>query len=68
MRKAHDFEITDRINIVISSNKNLDSAIEDFSNYIKAQVLADSLIINEEGTGTEVDINDEAVTISIEKN
>ena len=67
LRKAQDFEITDRINIVISSNKNLDAAIEDFSEYIKAQVLADSLIINDEGLGTEIDVNDETVTISIEK-
>ncbi len=67
LRKAQDFEIIDRINIVISSNKNLDAAIEDFSDYIKTQVLADSLIINEEVKGTEVDVNDESVTISIEK-
>ena len=67
LRKAQGFEITDRINIVISSNKNLDAAIEDFSEYIKAQVLADSLIINDEGLGTEIDVNDETVTISIEK-
>ncbi|HZJ79160.1 MAG TPA: isoleucine--tRNA ligase [Dysgonamonadaceae bacterium] len=68
IRKAQDFEITDRISIKISSNNKLESAIEDFSDYIKAQVLADSLAIVEENTGTEVDINDEAVTISIEKN
>ena len=35
-----------------------------FSEYIKAQVLADSLIINDEGLGTEIDVNDETVTIS----
>ena len=67
LRKAQDFEIIDRINIVISSNKNLDAAIEDFSDYIKTQVLADSLIINKEVIGTEVDVNDESVTISVEK-
>ncbi len=67
LRKAQDLEIIDRINIVISSNNNLDTAIEDFSDYIKTQVLADSLIINKEVIGTEVDVNDESVTISVEK-
>ena len=67
LRKAQDLEIIDRINIEISSNNNLDTAIEDFSDYIKTQVLADSLIINKEVIGTEVDVNDESVTISVEK-
>ena len=67
LRKAQDYEITDRIDIKISSNNKLDKAVEDFSEYIKAQVLGDSLTITDNGTGTEVDINDEAVTISIEK-
>ncbi|NLZ94679.1 MAG: class I tRNA ligase family protein, partial [Bacteroidales bacterium] len=68
LRRSHDYEITDRINIAISSNNKLDEAIEQFSDYIKAQVLADSLTITEENAGTEVDINDETVTISVEKN
>ena len=68
LRKAQDYEITDRINITISSNKELDAAVEQYSDYIKAQVLGDSLTIAKDSVGTEVDINDELVTISIEKN
>ena len=68
LRKAQDYEITDRINITISSNKELDAAVEQYSYYIKAQVLGDSLTIAKDSVGTEVDINDELVTISIEKN
>ena len=68
LRKAQDYEITDRINITISSNKELDSAVEQYADYIKAQVLGDSLTIAKDSVGTEVDINDELVTISIEKN
>ena len=67
LRKANDFEITDRISITISSNKNLDEAIIAFSDYIKSQVLADSLTITTQQLGTEVDINDELTTINIEK-
>ncbi len=68
LRKAQDYEITDRINITISSNKELDSAVEQYADYIKAQVLGDSLTIAKDSVGTEVDINDELVTICIEKN
>ena len=68
LRKAQDYEITDRINITISSNKELDAAVEQYSDYIKAQVLGDSLTIAKDSVGTEVDINDELVTICIEKN
>ena len=68
LRRSHDFEITDRVNIEISSNNKLDAAVEKFSDYIKTQVLADSLTITKENTGTEVDINEETVTISVEKN
>ena len=68
LRKAQDFEITDRISVSISSNKQLDPAVEQFSDYIKTQVLADSLTVIKESLDTEIDINDELVTISIEKN
>ena len=68
LRKDHDFEITDRINVAISSNEKLDGAVEKFTDYIKTQVLADSLTITREKIGTEIDINEETTTISVEKN
>ena len=67
LRKAQDFEITDRIAIAISSNKKLDTAIEEFSDYIKIQVLADTLVITEETHSTEIDVHEEAITIDVEK-
>ena len=67
MRKAQDFEITDRIAVAISSNEKLDSAINQYSDYIKSQVLADTLTITKDGYDTEVDINDELITIKVEK-
>ena len=67
LRKAQDFEITDRIAIAITSNKKLDAAIEEFSDYIMIQVLADSIVITEETQSTEIDVNDEAVTIDVQK-
>ena len=67
LRKAQDFEITDRIAIAISSNEKLDAAIQEFSDYIKVQVLADTLEITEKTHSTEIDVNDEAITIDVKK-
>ncbi len=67
LRKAQDFEITDRIAIAISSNEKLDAAIQEFSDYIKVQVLADTLKITEKTHSTEIDVNDEAITIDVKK-
>ena len=67
IRKAQDFEITDRIGISISSNEKLDSAITQFSDYIKSQVLADTLNITKERHRNVVEVNDETITIDVEK-
>ena len=67
LRKSHGFEITDRIKVLISSNEKLNSAVTQFADYIKSQVLADSLDITSEHYKTEIDINEELTTIDIEK-
>lgn len=67
IRKSKDFEITDRINIKISSNKLFDDAITEFNQYISGQVLADSISIEQSSFEDEVDIDEEKVTLSITK-
>jgi isoleucyl-tRNA synthetase len=67
LRKSKGFEITDRINIQLSSNVNFDSAIKDNTDYICSQVLADSLIISEGVFQEEIDINEQPLTITITK-
>ena len=67
LRKSQDFEITDRISISISSNEKLDSAITKFSDYIKTQVLADTLHITPDQHSNVVDVNDETITIEVKK-
>ena len=47
IRKNKDFDITDRIDVVISSCKDTDKAVEQYSDYIARQVLANSLTIGE---------------------
>lgn len=66
LRKENNFEITDRIDVVISPNENSDAAIQDYSDYIKSQVLANQIKINE-NDGVEVDFDDFQLHILIEK-
>ena len=66
LRKEHGFEITDRVDVEISSDDAVNSAVEDFSGYIKGQVLADTLtIINNDGD--EIDLGDVTVRIKVTK-
>ena len=45
LRKDHGFEVTDRIEIALSAEENLASAINDNLNYICSETLADNLRI-----------------------
>ena len=61
------FEITDRIDIKVSSNKLFDEAITEFNQYISGQVLADSIVIDEGPFEDEIEIDEEKITMSILK-
>ncbi len=71
LRKNSQLEVTDRIRIFISHDKELDEAIKEKADYIRSETLADSinvLDINEIGENAlEIDINGIAVKIRIEK-
>jgi isoleucyl-tRNA synthetase len=45
IRKESGLEITDRISVVISPNAEAEAAVKAFGDYIKTQVLADSIDI-----------------------
>jgi isoleucyl-tRNA synthetase len=67
LRKDSGLEITDRINVILSSNEQTDAAVADYADYIKAQVLADDIRIAE-NDGVETDFDDFKLNIKIEKN
>ena len=67
LRKSKDFDITDRIAVRFSSNSLFDTAIREFSDYIKTQVLADSIEIKAQVFEDEIEIDDEKLTIDIRK-
>ncbi len=68
LRKAKDFEITDRITIRLSSHPAFDEAITANADYIRNQVLADEIVIVQEQLDDQIDIDDQSLTISILKN
>lgn len=68
LRKAKEFEITDRITVRIQTNPAIDEAVIDNAEYIKNQVLADEILIVGEALEEAVEIDDLSLTISIHKN
>ena len=66
IRKDNGLEITDHIDIVVSSNEQSDTAISSFADYIKAQVLANNIVIAP-NDGTVVDMDEFDLNIRIEK-
>lgn len=68
LRKAKDFDITDRIRILISSHEYIDEAVKNNAAYIKNQVLADEIQIVEKQLDDKIELDDVYLTISIKKN
>ena len=66
IRKDSGLEITDRISITLSPNTEIQQAVESFGDYIKTQVLADSISIMA-NDGQEVDFDEFKINIKITK-
>jgi isoleucyl-tRNA synthetase len=66
IRKDSGFEITDRIKVAIAPNEQTDAAIADYAEYIKTQVLADSIEVAY-NDGQEIDFDDFSINIKVVK-
>lgn len=66
MRKDAGLEITDRIAIKVSPNDSIAKAIANYEDYVKTQVLADSISV-EDNAGTDVEFDDFVVRIQVTK-
>ena len=66
IRKESGLEITDRISITLSPQAEIEAAVSSFGDYIKTQVLADSIAISQ-NDGTEVEFDEFKLNISITK-
>ena len=66
MRKDAGLEITDRINVTVAPNTETDDAVAAFADYIKTQVLADSINVAD-NAGIATDFDTYTVNILVEK-
>jgi isoleucyl-tRNA synthetase len=68
LRKDSGFEVTDRININIVENDRLVNSINEYKNYICAEILADSIdFVPEIADGTQIEVNDISLKVSVYK-
>ena len=67
IRKDSGFEITDRIQVVISESPAISEALAGFKDYIASQVLANSIEMGQPTEGTEVDFDDFKAIIHVKK-
>ncbi len=68
IRKLTGFEITDRINVILSSCPETDAAVKKHEEWIKSQVLADSMeIVRDLEEGEEISFDDYSLKLKIEK-
>ena len=67
IRKASDFDITDKVKVLIEHNPVTDAALTDFADYIAGQVLADSIeaVDNAGDNAQELELDDVKVNVSV---
>jgi len=69
IRKENGFELTDRIFVQVQNVQELKNSLNQYKNYICAEILADSLDWTPELTGnaTEIEVNDVLLKVSVTK-
>ena len=66
IRKESGLEITDRIAVILAPNADVEKAVESFGEYIKTQVLADSIDV-QPNDGQEIEFDDFKLNIKVTK-
>ena len=67
IRKESGFEITDRVQVVITESPAINEALASYKDYIASQVLANSIEVGQPSEGTEVDFDDFKAIIYVKK-
>ena len=68
IRKDSGFNLTDRIDVIVSENEDLQPSIIQYKDYICAEILADSLAFLPELThGFEIEVNDALLKVNVLK-
>lgn len=69
IRKDADFDLTDRINLILEKNDELNNSIINFYSYICAEILADNIeFIDNISDGVEIEINEHPIKVQVLKN
>ena len=67
LRKDADYEVTDRINIMISASDEIKDAITDMKDYISNETLAGEIEFSSGLQGEKIDLDGEEMIVSINK-
>jgi isoleucyl-tRNA synthetase len=68
IRKDSGYELTDRVNVVVAENNALRASINEYKNYICAEILADNIDFAYEMTGgTEIEVNEIRLRVNVTK-
>jgi isoleucyl-tRNA synthetase len=68
IRKESNFELTDRIIVTVLQNEIVQSSLNQYKDYICAEILADSLVfLPVLNNGTEIEVNDSILIINVVK-
>jgi len=67
IRKDSGFELTDRVEVIVSASPELSSAFGRFKDYICAEILADHLLFQNGKQVQEIEINAENLTVTVNK-
>ncbi len=68
IRKDSDFDVTDKVNVEIENNNELEEAVKENENYIKNETLTNSLVFSETiNNGTEIEFDNIKTKIKINK-
>ena len=69
IRKDNGFELTDRIDVSVLQNEEMQPSLNQYKDYICAEILADSLafypVLND---GTEIEVNNAILKVNVIKN
>ncbi len=68
LRKQSNFEVTDRIRVLMQEHPAIKEAIESFGTYIKSEVLANQIVLLPQVSGAQIPLTDDVtIQISLEK-
>lgn len=68
LRKSNNFEVTDRISVEVSELALVTAAVEKYADYIKAEVLADSITVSSDIAGEKVEwLDEQEIQVKVSK-